>query len=59
MFGINQFIKLSNYLLAKFQGLNIGCIEANVCKKIVLKTRWKALDEIYQIYMRPYILCSF
>ena len=32
-------------------GLVLGCIEADVCKWI-LNTRWKALDEIYQIYMR-------
>ena len=30
--------------------LVLGCIEANICK-IFLNIRWKALDEIYKVYL--------
>ena len=33
--------------IMKIKWLVLGCIEADFCKKI----RWKALDEIYKIYM--------
>ena len=43
-------------LLPNLRGLVLGSIEADFCKEI-LNTCWngglKALDEIYQIYMRP------
>ena len=38
----------TKYLLANFQGLDLGCIEADFWKQIV-NTRWKVPDEIYQI----------
>ena len=44
MFVLTQSIYLSNYLLANFRGLVLGCIEANLGS-------WKALDAIYQIYI--------
>ena len=54
----------SNYLLANLKGIVLGCIEAKFSQP---KTRWKegslgirswkALDEIYQIYV-PLLLWS-
>ena len=41
---LTQYIQLSNYLLAHFRGLVLGCIEAKFSQP---NTRWKALDEIY------------
>ena len=49
MFGLTPAIELSSYRLVNFQGLVLGCIEADVSRKYSLE----ALDEIYQIYMRP------
>ena len=47
------------YFPPNFEGLVLGCIDAKFCKKIFVgisylfekKIRWKALDEIYKIYM--------
>ena len=40
-------------LSANFERLVLGCIDANFCKKI-LNSFWKALDEIYNIYILLY-----
>ena len=45
---LTQYIQLSNYLLAHFRGLVLGCIEAKFSQP---NTRWKALDEIYRIFI--------
>ena len=34
----------------KFERLDLGCIEADFFE-LILNTRWKALDEMYKIYM--------
>ena len=38
---------------ANFERLVLGCIEADFASKIG-NTRWKALDEIYKIYIHLY-----
>ena len=41
-------------MLANFRGLVLGCIEADVFKQIHSGiAQWKALHQIYKIYMRP------
>ena len=47
MFVLTQSIELSSYLSANFRGLVLGCIEADFLQ---INARWKALDEICQIY---------
>ena len=54
-------LNISNYLTAfwqNFTGLVFGCIETSKQVSTLNQisqpnTRWKALDKIYQIYMRP------
>ena len=47
-------IHLTVGILANFRGIVLGCIEAIFASKLsIVKTRWKTLDEIYQICMRP------
>ena len=41
---------MANLYLANFERPVLGCIDAKFCKKIVLNTRLKGLDEIYKIY---------
>ena len=41
--------------MANFQGLALACVEAIFCKEMQVHTPWKALDKIYQIYIRPLV----
>ena len=44
-----------------FEGLVLGCIDADFCKQILVGisyTRWKALDEIYNIFSSSYFCTS-
>ena len=51
MFGLTQSVSLSNYHLANFQGLILGCIEADFCKEILVGQLLTRSN--HQIYVRP------
>ena len=48
-FSCSNCFLIFGFLLAYFERLVLGCVEADFCKE-VLNTRLKALDEIYKIY---------